>query len=290
MATVSYQAYAKVNLGLDVTGKREDGYHDVSMVMQTIRLSDTVRVSRLEEDVIRITSNDATLPCDERNLVYRAAALIKQEFGIQQGLNVYIGKKIPVAAGMAGGSADCAACLKACNLLFKLHLSQEALMAYGLRLGADVPYCIVGGTALAQGIGEKITVLPPLPDCHILIAKPPIAVSTGKVYQAFDGEGSVVHPDICGMVKAIANDNLEGVTSRMMNVLAPVTEKMHPEIVVLKDIMRTAGAKNAMMTGSGPTVFGIFEEETLAEDAKNEIIKSGLAKEVFLVKPITMID
>lgn len=286
MATVTLQAYAKVNLGLDILGMRDNGYHDVKMVMQTINLFDTLRFSTLPEDVIRISASDGELPCNEDNLVYQAIDLMKREFAVKKGVEVYIEKHIPMAAGMAGGSSDCAAALKACNLLFELHLSEEALMGYGKKLGADVPYCIMGGTALAEGIGEKLTRLPAMQDCYILVAKPPVSVSTRDAYRAYDSEDYVVHPDIDGMVKAMQNENLDGVTARMANVLESVTEKLHPEIVKLKDMIRTAGAKNAMMTGSGPTVFGVFENHVLAEDAKNEIVKSGLAKDVFVVRPV----
>ncbi len=288
MATVTLQAYAKVNLGLDILGMRDNGYHDVKMVMQTIDLFDTLRFTTLAEDTIRISSNDGDMPCNEENLVYQAIDLMKREFAVKKGVEVYIEKHIPIAAGMAGGSADCAAALKACNLLFELHLSAEALMGYGKKLGADVPYCIMGGTALAEGIGEKLTGLPAMPDCYILVAKPPISVSTGDVYRSYDHEEYVAHPDIDGMVKAIQNENLDGVTARMANVLESVTEKQHPVILELKDMIRTAGAKNAMMTGSGPTVFGIFSDHVLAEDAKNEIVKSGLTKEVHVVRPVTI--
>lgn len=290
MATVTLQAYAKVNLGLDILGVRDNGYHDVKMVMQTIDLFDTLRFSTLPEDVIRISSNDKEMPCNADNLVYQAIDLLKKEFAVKKGVEVHIDKHIPMAAGMAGGSSDCAAALKACNLLFELHLSEEALMGYGKKLGADVPYCIMGGTALAEGIGEKLTRLPAMPDCYIVVAKPPVSMSTKEAYRAYDHQEYVTHPDIEGMVKAMQNENLDGVTSRMANVLEKVTEKLHPEIVTLKDMMRTAGAKNAMMTGSGPTVFGIFDANVLAEDAKNEIVKSGVAKEVYVVRPMNAHD
>lgn len=286
MATVTLQAYAKVNLGLDILGVRDNGYHDVKMVMQTIDLFDTLRFTTLAEDTIQISSNNGDMPCNAENLVYQAIDLMKQEFAVKKGVEVYIEKHIPIAAGMAGGSADCAAALKACNLLFELHLSEEALMEYAKKLGADVSYCIIGGTALAEGIGERLTRLPAIQQCYILVAKPPVSVSTRDTYQAYDKETYVTHPDIDGMVKAIQNENLDGVTARMANVLESVTEKQHPEIVKLKDMIRTAGAKNAMMTGSGPTVFGIFTDSVLAEDAKNEIMKSGLAKSVHVVRPV----
>lgn len=290
MATVTLQAYAKVNLGLDILGMRDNGYHDVKMVMQTIDLFDTLRFSTLPEDVIRISSNDKEMPCNANNLVYQAIDLLKKEFAVKKGVEVHIDKHIPMAAGMAGGSSDCAAALKACNLLFELHLSEEALMGYGKKLGADVPYCIMGGTALAEGIGEKLTRLPAMPDCYIVVAKPPVSMSTRDAYRAYDHQEYVTHPDIEGMVKAMQNENLDGVTSRMANVLEKVTEKLHPEIVTLKDMMRTAGAKNAMMTGSGPTVFGIFDANVLAEDAKNEIVKSGIAKSVYVVRPMNALS
>lgn len=290
MASVTLQAFAKVNLGLDVLGSRENGYHDVRMVMQTIDLFDTLRFTSIPEDEIRITTSDTKIPTGEKNLVYQAILLMKREFAVKRGVEVYIDKHIPVAAGMAGGSADCAAALKACNLLFELHLSEEALMDYGKSLGADVPYCIMGGTALAEGIGEKLTKLPALPDCHILVAKPPMEVSTGEVYRGFDAEKHVVHPDIDGMIKALHNENLDGVTARMVNVLENVTIRLHPEVLVLKDTVRTAGAKNAMMTGSGPTVFGIFTDYVLAEDARNEIVAQGLTREVYVVAPVNEIS
>lgn len=289
MASVTLQAFAKVNLGLDVLGSRENGYHDVRMVMQTIDLFDTLRFTVIPEDEIRITASDTKIPTGEKNLVYQAVLLMKREFAVKKGMEVYIDKHIPVAAGMAGGSADCAAALKACNLLYELHLSEEALMDYGKSLGADVPYCIIGGTALAEGIGEKLTRLSALPDCHILVAKPPMEVSTREVYRGFDAEKHVVHPDIDGMIKALRNENLDGVTARMVNVLENVTIRLHPEVLALKDTVRTAGAKNAMMTGSGPTVFGIFTDHVLAEDARNEIVAQGLAREVYVVAPMNKI-
>lgn len=290
MATVTLQAYAKINLGLDILGIRDNGYHDVKMIMQTISLHDTLRFTTTPKNQITLHTNMDTLPCDQSNLVYRAIALIKQEFGIHKGVDVYIDKRIPMAAGMAGGSSDCAAALKACNLLFDLHLSMEALQEYGCRLGADVPYCLIGGTALAEGIGEKLTKLPALSDCCIVIAKPPVSVSTKDAYHGYDSSEHVSHPDIDGMVKAICHEHLDGVTSRMSNVLADVTEKLHPEITKLKDILRTSGARNALMTGSGPTVFGIFTDPALAEDAKNNILKSGLTKEVYVTRPIDLIS
>lgn len=290
MATVTIQAYAKINLGLDILGVRDNGYHDVKMVMQTISLHDTLRFTTTTGNRITISTNAGALPCDESNLVYRAIALLRQEFGIHKGMDVYIDKRIPMAAGMAGGSADCAAAMRACSLLFDLHLSTEALQEYGCRLGADVPYCLIGGTALAEGIGEKLTKLPALPDCHIVIAKPPVSVSTKTAYQGYDAAEHITHPDIDGMVCAIRHEHLDGVTSRMSNVLADVTEKLHPQIVALKDLLRTSGAKNALMTGSGPTVFGIFTDAALAEDAKNNIYKSGLTKEVYVTHPIDRIS
>ncbi len=288
MATITLQAFAKVNLGLDVLGIRENGYHDVRMVMQTIDLFDTLKFTVIPEDDIRLSVSDSRIPCGEENLVYQAVRLMKQEFGVKKGMEIYIDKHIPVSAGMAGGSADCGAALKACNSLFELHLSDEALMDYGKRLGADVPYCLMGGTALAEGIGEQLTRLSPLPDCHILVAKPPMDVSTREVYQAFDKEDYVSHPDIDGMIKALDNENLDGVTARMSNVLENVTLKLHPEIITLKDTVRTAGAKNALMTGSGPTVFGIFEDLVLAEDARDEIADRGLAREIYVVSPVNV--
>lgn len=281
------KAYGKINLGLDVVRRREDGYHEVRMIMQTVKIYDKLTFRLLDEDVIRITTNLGFLPVNEDNLVYKAVKLLKNTYHIKKGMEIELFKCIPVAAGMAGGSSDCAAALVGAARLFGLHLSKKELMELGVKLGADVPYCILRGTALSEGIGEVLTSLPPIPDCHILIAKPPVSVSTKFVYEHLDAAGLKEHPDIDGMVKAIKDGDLTGITSRMENVLETVTVSEYPEIEQIKQCMMEHGAMNALMSGSGSTVFGIFEkgDKEAAQRARDAIRKNGLANQIFLVKP-----
>ena len=283
--TLQLKAYAKINLGLDVVRKRDDGYHEVRMIMQTIKLYDKLTFRLLEEDTIRIKTNLGFLPVNEDNLVYRAVRLLKDTYGVRQGMEIDLFKCIPVAAGMAGGSTDCAAALVGASRLFQLHLSKEKLMELGVKLGADVPYCILRGTALSEGIGEKLTSLPPIPDCHIVVAKPPISVSTKFVYEHLDANGIEKHPDIDGMIRAIEEGSLSGIAERMENVLETVTIPEYPVIDKIKDCMRQQGAMNALMSGSGPTVFGIFEKEEDALRTKELIRKQNLAGQVYVVSP-----
>lgn len=277
MNEISIKAMGKVNLGLDVLRRRPDGYHEVRMVMQSVELGDTLKLTRTEEEGISIRTNKKELPVDEQNLVYKAIRLMQEEYGLTGGIRVRLEKQIPMAAGMGGGSADAAAALIGMNRLFELGLAEEKLQELGLRLGADVPFCVSGGTALAEGIGEILTSLPKAPACYVLIAKPDIAVSTREVYESLHAEGIVSHPDIDGMIQAIWKKNLSGVTERMENVLESVTVKKYPVIEQLKDRMRQEGAMEAMMSGSGPTVFGIFEDAVHAGEAYKEITASGLS-------------
>lgn len=283
--TLQLKAYAKINLGLDVVGKREDGYHEVRMIMQTIKLFDKLTFRLLQENEIRIKTNLGFLPVNEDNLVYKAVKQLKDMYNIDKGLEIDLFKCIPVAAGMAGGSTDCAAALVGASKLFGLHLSKQELMETGVKLGADVPYCILRGTALSEGIGEVLTPLPPMPDCHILIAKPPISVSTKFVYQNLKANELQHHPDIDGMVEAIQAGTLSGITDRMENVLETVTIPAYPVIEEIKNCMKENGAMNALMSGSGPTVFGIYKDEEVALQAKKCIQEKGLAQQVYLVRP-----
>lgn len=290
MEAVTLQAYAKINLGLDVLRKRPDGYHEVKMIMQSISLADTLELKKIPEEAIRLINgaerDDPEVPMDKTNLIYRAIDLIKQKYTISEGIEATLTKRIPVAAGMAGGSTDAAAALKGMNQLFALGLSEQELCELGVTLGADIPYCIMGGTALSEGIGERLTPLPPMPECWILIAKPPISVSTGFVYGNLKANELTVHPDIDGMTEAIQHNDLHGITSRLGNVLETVTIPAHPEIAVIKDRMLDYGAMQALMSGSGPTVFGIFAEEEQAAEAGTAIQKEGLSGQVYLTKPI----
>ena len=279
------QAFAKINLGLDVLGKREDGYHEVRMIMQTIRMYDQLDMRKSVEPGIHLTTNKKYIPVDENNLVWRAAKLMMDTCGIMEGVSIHLHKVIPVAAGMAGGSSDAAATLVGMNRLFHCGLSKEKLMELGVQIGADVPYCVLRGTALAEGIGEKLTVLPPMPDCWILIGKPGISVSTKYVYTTLDLNTDTVHPDIDGMKKALEDGNLYGITERIGNVLQDVTIPAYPEVERIKEQMKALGAVNAMMSGSGPTVFGIFDNEEKAQKACQKLRESGSCQQVFLTVP-----
>ena len=281
--TLQLKAYAKINLALDVVGKREDGYHEVRMIMQTVKLYDKLTFRLLEEDAIRLKTNVGFLPCDENNLIYKAVRCLKEQYHVKQGMEIDLYKCIPVAAGMAGGSTDCAAALIGASKLFGLHLDKQTLMKIGVRLGADVPYCIMRGTALSEGIGEILTPLPSIPDCRILIAKPPVGVSTKFVYEHLDEQGIETHPDVDGMVQAIREGNLLGITNRMGNVLENVTIPEYPAIDQIKKCMIEQGALNAMMSGSGPTVFGIYEDREKAEKTKRIIQDRNLADQVYVV-------
>lgn len=281
MDTLTIDAYAKVNLGLDVVRRLENGYHEVKMVMQTVGICDTLTLKK-EPEGIKITTDSGEIPANEDNLVYKAAKLLTDNYGITEGVSIHLEKRIPVAAGMAGGSTDAAAVLKGMNALFVLGLSEEQLKKEGVKLGADIPYCIMGGTALAEGIGEKLTRLPKAPDCVLLVAKPDINVSTKYVYENLRLDKIENHPDIDGMVEAIKADDLAGVIARMDNVLQTVTEEKYTVIGELKRFMEENGALKALMSGSGPTVFGIYDDKAKAEEAKHKLEKMNLAKQIFV--------
>ena len=276
------KALAKINLGLDVLGRREDGYHNVRMVMQTIYLYDNITIRRTKESGITLESNLYFLPNDEGNIAYKAAKLLMDEFQIQDGVHITLDKHIPVAAGLAGGSANAAAVLVGMNRMFSLGLSEEELMERGVNLGADVPYCVMRGTVLAEGIGEELTRLLALPKCYILIAKPGISVSTRTVYEKLDALSITEHPDIDGVIKGLENQDLKAIASSMGNVLEQVTVDAYPIIEKIKDVMKEQGALNAMMSGSGPTVFGVFEDRQTAKKAHRRLKDLKIAKQVYL--------
>ena len=272
---------AKINLGLDVLRRRPDGYHEVKMVMQTVGIYDVITMERLAEDVIRVSTDKEELPSDESNLIYKAAKLMKDTFEISGGVAVKLEKNIPIAAGMAGGSTDAAATIAGMNELFGLGLTLEQMQKVGVKIGADVPYCLMGGTALSEGIGEILTALPEVPDAYLVIAKPDINVSTKFVYENLHANELKVHPDIDGMVEAIHQGSLEGITDRMGNVLETVTVRAYPVIEQMKDFLKKQGAVNALMSGSGPTVFGIFDNEETAKAAYEAMCAAGYTKQVF---------
>ena len=282
MDDISLKALAKINLGLDVVRRREDGYHEVRMIMQTIHLFDKLDISKTSGEGIEIKSNLSYLPVNENNLVYKAGKMLMDEFGIKQGVSVNLVKKIPVAAGMAGGSTDAAAMMYGMNQLFDLGLSRKDLMERGVKIGADVPYCIMRGTALAEGIGEELSSLPPMVKCPVLIAKPSVNVSTKFVYENLKLDDTTVHPDIDALVADIQAQDLKKIAADMGNVLETVTIPNYPVIADIKQHMLEHGAINAMMSGSGPTVFGLFEKEETAQEAFTAMKQSGLAKQVYL--------
>ncbi len=287
MPQLYLRAMGKINLGLDVLGVLPNGYHQVRMIMQMVNLYDQITLKESKTPGISITTNLHYLPTDENNLVYKAAKLLMDEFEIKKGLSIHLYKYIPVAAGMAGGSSDAACILEGVNRMFHLGLSTKELMKRGVAIGADVPYCLLRSTALAEGIGEKLTKLPPIPDCHILIGKPPISVSTKFVYENLDLQNISKHPAIDDTLSALSNRDLSALAASMGNVLETVTIPHYPEINAIRQCMLENGALNAMMSGSGPTVFGIFEkkDESAAKRAFQALKAQNIAKQIYLTKP-----
>lgn len=282
MDKLELKALGKINLGLDVLGRRENGYHDVRMVMQTVYLYDKIFIQKKTTPGIELETNLFYLPVDENNLAYKAAKLLMDEFHIEEGIKISLEKHIPVAAGMAGGSSNAAAVLFGINRMFELGLNQKELMERGVTLGADVPYCIMRGTVLAEGIGEILTPLEPMPKCYVLIAKPPISVSTKMVYEKLDSHEIENHPDIDGILAGLNAHDLYKVASSMGNVLENVTIEAYPVIEEIKNIMKDKGALGAMMSGSGPTVFGLFDDKNKARDAAQRIKELQLTKQVYV--------
>lgn len=281
---IKLKAMAKINLGLDVLRRRSDGYHDLRMIMQTVYLYDQIEIAEKTEPGITVTTNVGYLPVNEDNLVYKAAKLLMEEFGIAQGVHIRLKKYIPVAAGLAGGSSDAAAVLVGINRMFRLGLSKEELKKRGVKIGADVPYCIMRGTALAEGIGDVLTPLSAAPDMHVVLAKPPIHVSTGFVYTNLKADQLAYHPDIDAQTDAIRAGDGYAMAKLMGNVLETVTIPAYPVIEEIKEEMKRAGALGAMMSGSGPTVFGLFDDAQKAQAAYEELRNGTLAKNVYLTK------
>ena len=286
------KAYGKVNLGLDIIGRRSDGYHLVKMIMQSLDIYDTLTFEKQESgiDITLAGEGGKGLSLGEDNLIYKAAACIIERTDYKGGIRITLDKNIPIAAGMAGGSSDCAAALKGVNELLEAGLSEEELREIGVTLGADVPYCVMGGTALSEGIGEELTRLTPLPECVFVVAKPLCSVSTAEAYGGYDRlvemGRDIPHPDIDAQVKALMAGDLEGVVSNFGNVLEYVTASLHPEIAELEKLMKESGAMNAMMSGSGPTVFGIYKDRVTAKESAEKIKKSGLAAQLFVTTAV----
>lgn len=286
MNPIQLKAYAKINLGLDVLRKREDGYHEVKMIMQTVDIYDVLTFEKAESG-IHVTVNKSELPVNEDNLIYKSAAAFMKKYNISEGVSIHLEKNIPIAAGMAGGSTDAAATFKALNQLFEVKASLEELQEIAVKIGADVPYCLMGGTALAEGIGEKLTKLTDTPNCHLVVAKPDIDVSTAFVYGNLKANELAEHPDIDGMVEAIKSQKLAGVIDRLGNVLETVTIPAYPIIREIKDTLKADGADGVLMSGSGPTVFAIFTDKEKAEKAFEGLKEGKLAKQVFLTQFIS---
>ena len=276
-------AYAKINLGLDVLARRPDGYHEVRMIMQTIGVCDVLDITKTGTPGITITSNRDDLPVNEDNLIHKAATLIMGEYDIEGGISVDLTKNIPMAAGLAGGSTDAAAVLKAVNELYGLGLTAEELMRLGVRIGADVPYCIMGGTALACGIGEILTPLKACPHCKLVLAKPVTGVSTAKVYKSLKLD-CVKHPDIDAILRGIENGSIREVADNLGNVLETVTVPENPVIEDIKNLMLENGSIGSLMSGSGPTVFGLFTSDDDAKEAFDAVKRSGYAPELFITE------
>ena len=283
MSSIELKSRAKINLSIDVLGKRNDGYHLVEMIMQTIDLYDIIQIKEIDIDEISINSNSGDIPLNENNIVYKAAKLLKNKFNIKRGVEIFIEKNIPVAAGMAGGSSNAAAVLVGLNKLWNLNLSERKLQEIGLKLGADVPFCISGNAALAQGIGEELSYIKGLPkDTIILVCKPNLFVSTKDVYEGLDLKNIENRPDNNLLIQYLEKGNINLLAKNMVNVLETVTSKMHEDIKYIENIMLEHNALGSMMSGSGPTVFGLFENEEDALNGKIELLKKY--KQVHVVR------
>ncbi|WP_207694448.1 4-diphosphocytidyl-2-C-methyl-D-erythritol kinase [Enterococcus sp. DIV0212c] len=277
------KAPAKINLGLDALYKRKDGYHELEMIMASVDLADRLTFTSLPENKIVIETDSSFLPVDRRNHVYQAAELMKNTFHLTQGVKINIEKRIPVAAGLAGGSSDCAAALRGLNRLWNLGLSLEELAELGSKIGSDVPYCIHGGTAFVTGRGEKIEFLPSMPQCWVVLVKPKMSVSTSSIFGSLSFN-SIQHPDISGVRYAVETDDYQLMTEKIGNALEAVTIKRHPVIQQIKDRMIKYGADAALMSGSGPTVFALCEKKTRAQRIYNGL--KGFCDEVYIVRTL----
>lgn len=275
------KAPAKINLTLDVLSKRPDGYHEVEMIMTTVDLADRVGLEPRTDQEIIIHSTSNFVPDDQRNLAYQAAKLMKDTYGIEEGVSITIDKQIPIAAGLAGGSSDAAATLKGLNELWKLHLSLDQIAELGAQIGSDVPYCVYGGTAIARGRGEKIDHIGAPPNCWVVLAKPTIGVSTAAVYGGLNID-QIKHPNTQAMMDAISTGDYAAMCSNLGNVLEAVTMELHPEVASIKEQMKRFGADAVLMSGSGPTVFGLVSNEVRTTRIVNGL--RGFCDEVYAVR------
>ncbi len=278
MREIRLKARAKINISLDVIRKREDGYHDLSMIMQTVNLFDKVNLKKTHREGIVLKTNLSFLPVDERNLVYKVIQYMKETYHIKEGIFADLFKVIPIAAGLAGGSADAAAAIKGINLLFRLNLSLDEMIQIGKRFGADIPYCLIEGTVLAEGIGDEMILLDPFPECYVVIAKPNMSVSTANVFGNLKLEEVKARPNNPLLIEAISSGDLKTIAGNLCNVLEAVTIKEHPYIQFVKDKLMDFGALGAIMSGSGSAVFGLFEEKEQALHASTELKNKEIVK------------
>ncbi|KHL93113.1 MULTISPECIES: 4-(cytidine 5'-diphospho)-2-C-methyl-D-erythritol kinase [unclassified Paenibacillus] len=279
------KAPAKINLMLDVLHKRADGFHEVEMIMTMVDLADRLELSELKRDSIIISSQAGYIPLDEKNLAFQAARLIKDRYNVRSGVHIHLDKRIPVAAGLAGGSSDAAATLRGLNRLWRLGIPAQELQELGAELGSDVPFCVTGGTALATGRGERLTQIASPPQCWVVLAKPPINVSTAEVYGRVRANNIAVHPSALRMQQAIEAGDFAAVCAGLGNVLEDVTLKLHPEVQQLKEAMMKLGADGVLMSGSGPTVFGLVSKQSKVARIYNGL--RGFCKEVYAVRSLS---
>lgn len=279
------KAPAKINLMLDVLHKRADGFHEVEMIMTMVDLADRLELSELKRDSIIISSQAGYIPLDEKNLAFQAARLIKDRYNVRSGVHIHLDKRIPVAAGLAGGSSDAAATLRGLNRLWRLGIPAQELQELGAELGSDVPFCVTGGTALATGRGERLTPIASPPQCWVVLAKPPINVSTAEVYGRVRANNIAVHPSALRMQQAIEAEDFAAVCAGLGNVLEDVTLKLHPEVQQLKEAMIKLGADGVLMSGSGPTVFGLVSKQSKVARIYNGL--RGFCKEVYAVRSLS---
>ena len=285
---VEAEGHAKINLTLDILGRRADGYHEVAMVMQSLALHDTVVLERAAQG-ISLSIDRADLPADEKNLAYRAAKLVIETCGLSSGVSIRLTKRIPIAAGLAGGSADAAAVLRGMNELFSLSLGDAELCALGARLGSDIPFTLLGGTMLAEGRGEKLRRLPDFPATPVVLAKPPVSVSTAWAYQAYDAQESPEHPDNAAVERALAAGSREDAATHLYNVLERVTISKYGIVSRYKEQMKEAGAIASMMSGSGPTVFGLARTQAEAEHIARSLRQREPEAEIILTDTVSKI-
>lgn len=285
MGKIYEKAPAKINLLLDVLRKREDGFHEVEMIMTMVDLADRLEMAELPRDTIIISSQVGYIPLDEKNLAFQAARLIKERYDVSKGVYIHLDKKIPVAAGLAGGSSDAAATLRGLNRLWGLGISEAELCKLGAELGSDVPFCVTGGTAMATGRGEILERIDSPPQCWVVLAKPPINVSTADVYGRLRVNELKQHPSAADMRDALARGSFHDICKGLGNVLESVTLKLHPEVLQLKESMLRLGADGVLMSGSGPTVFGLVSKEAKLPRIYNGL--RGFCKEVYVVRMLT---